>query len=105
MNETIHLAEQHILMFESHLKHIDEMMVKAEQARANASPQVDSTLDRVRGDRDKLAHTLVNYRERVASGSPKAGQEAEGLKGVFQSVGLQLEKILAAVVDPDHKLI
>lgn len=103
MDETIHLAEQHILRFESHLKHIDEMMLKAQQARAAGTPDEKTELDRIRQDRDKLAQALGSYRGSVASSAPKAVDEAEELKGVFQSVGLQLEKIIATVVDPQHK--
>lgn len=103
MNETLHLAEQHILRFESHLKHIDEMMIQARQVHSAGAPEVATELNRIGQDRDKLANALDGYRGRAATDGPKAAHEAEGLKGVFKSVGLQLEKILAAVVDPEHK--
>jgi hypothetical protein len=103
MNETIHLAEQHILRFESHLKHIDEMMIKARQARVDGTPGVVTELNRIGQDRDKLAYALDGYRARAAIDAPRTARDAEGLKGVFTSVGLQLEKIIATVVDPEHK--
>jgi hypothetical protein len=104
VNETIHLAEQHILFFESHLKHIDEMMVKASTSNLSTAPELAPELDRIRQDRDKLALTINDYKDRVSHDPLKVTQEAEGTKGILQTVGSQLEKILASVFNSERTL-
>jgi hypothetical protein len=96
MNE---LAEQHILESESRLRHIDELMDKARQASL-AKPEATETaalLEQIQRDRDRLAKDLEELRRLPGDDSAYLLQRSEGLKGLLQNVGLQLQRVLSAV--------
>lgn len=99
MDEITKLAEQHIRESESHLRHIDELMERARQAQAQiaAAEGLEERLTQIRRDRDRLASELDDMRKQPVDDWPKLAKRGEGLKGVLQAVGIQLEKILAAV--------
>lgn len=102
MNKIIHLAEQHILESQSHLQHIDELMAKAQVARAKNSlkPEVEAQLTQIQGARDKWAEELNAIRQQSGDNSTDTLKRGEGLKGGLQTVGLELEKALASVFLP-----
>lgn len=99
MDEITKLVEQHIRESESHLKHIDELMGRARlaQTKVPAASEVEARLAQIKRDRDRLAGELDELRRQPRHDWPKLAKRGEGLKGVLQAVGLQLEKILAAV--------
>lgn len=99
MDEITKLVEQHIRESESHLLHIDELMGRALQAHARtpADSVVETQLERIKQDRDRLAGELDAMRKQPRHEWPKLAKRGVGVKGVLQGIGLQLEKILAAV--------
>ena len=99
MTKMIHLAEQHILQSESELRHIDELMARAHEARAKnpLQPETEAELVRIQGARDKGALELTALRQQAHDASDDTVKRSEGLKGVLQTVGLELEKALTAV--------
>ena len=102
MNETSKLVEQHILASQSRLRHIDELMARARRARAKVPPtaDLDALLTRAQQDRDRLAQHLDGMgRPSVDSSSPGLVEQGEGLTGALEAAGLQLEQILAAVLE------
>lgn len=100
MSELDRLADQHIRESAAQLQHIDELMAKAKQARARqalASDQ-ESVLARLERQHSEVAQDL-----RALGGLPKPATadtvaRSEGVKGVLQTIGLELEKTLAAVI-------
>lgn len=92
MTKMIHLAEQHILQSESELRHIDELMARAHEARAKnpLQPETEAELVRIQGVRDKGAQELTALRQQAHDASDDTVKRSEGLKGVLQTVGLEL---------------
>ena len=99
MDQMNQLAEQHILESQSHLLHIDELMAKAREAGAKhpLPPEVDTRLTQIQGERDKYAGELNAIRQPPGGHSADTLKRGEGLNGVLQTVGLELEKALAAL--------
>ncbi len=97
------LAEQHILESASRLRHIDELMEQARTASLKAAmpAQTETLLLQIESDRNKLAGELdALQRMPIAEGSDVV-KRSEGLKGLLESVGLQLEQALGAVFQAD----
>jgi hypothetical protein len=96
MNE---LAEQHIRESESRLRHIDELMDKARQvAEREAAPsETAALLAQIQRDRDRLARDLEALRHLPQGAGQDLVQRSEGLKGLLQNLGAQLQRVLTAV--------
>ena len=102
MDVTSKLVEQHIRESQSRLQHIDELMARARQARAKLPPTagLEALLTRAQQDRDRLAQHLEGVgRQPVDASSPALVEQGEGLKGALEAAGLQLEQVLAAVLE------
>lgn len=99
MTKMIHLVEQHMLQSESELRHIDELMARAHEARAKMplKPATEAELIRIQGERAKGAQELTTLRQQAHDDSDDMVKRSEGLKGVLQTVGLELEKALATI--------
>ena len=100
MDRMLDLVEQHILESASRLRHIDELMAKARTPTKPATgAETAALLKQIEADRDKLAQLLEELRRLLRSESPEAVKRGEGLKGLMESVGLQLEKVLATIFE------
>lgn len=99
MSEIIRLAEAHIKMSELSLRHIDEMMARANESRAKTpiAADVEAQLAQARQDRDRIAQQLTDMREKPPQDASDLAKRGEGLKGLFEAVGLQLEQALGAI--------
>ena len=99
MNTLIDLAEQHIRESESRLRHIDELMARARQAPTSASAlsETAALLQQIQADRDRLAHELEELRRMPHTQASERASRGEGLRGVLEKVGLQLEQALTAI--------
>jgi hypothetical protein len=104
MDQTRQMAEQHILAWQSRLKHIDELMVKAQAARAQTAEtlSLETALTQARQHRDRLAGHLAQVEGQVqaqpAEALPALVKHGEGLQGALEAAGLQLEQALTAVL-------
>jgi hypothetical protein len=101
----IDLAEQHILQSESHLRHIDELMVRAREVplKGTASDETAALLARIKLDHDRFTQELDEIRCLLpARERSEVLKRAEGLKGVLENVGLELEKTLGAIFDQNR---
>ena len=98
----IDLAEQHILESESHLRHIDELMARAlgVPLKGAEGDQTAARLTKIKLDRDRFAQELDEIRRLPPGEMSKRG---EGLKGVLETVGLELEKTLASIFEQDKR--
>lgn len=101
MDKMMELAEQHIRESASRLKHIDELMARARSAprQGSATDQMDSVLNKLQLDRDRLARELDDVQRMPRGDSHAVAKRSEGLRGVLEAVGLQLEQALTAVFD------
>jgi hypothetical protein len=101
MNELDRLANQHILESESHLRHIDEMMAKAREATARQQLQAHdaSVLAHLEQEHGRATRELQSLGSRPGPATADTVARSEGVKGVLRTIGLELEKTLAAIGD------
>lgn len=105
MSEIIRLAEEHIKMSELKLRHIDEMMARANESRAQTpmAADVEAQLAQAKQDRDRGAQQLTDMREKPPQDTSDLAKRGEGLKGLLEAVGLQLEQALGAIFAKDGR--
>ena len=101
MKNVDHLVEQHIRQSESHLRHIDELMerMRSKTATGRVPPEVGARLLQLRAERDQVAQEFDECRKQSAVDAPGAIAQAERVKGVLETIGLELEKAITAVLD------
>lgn len=99
MDEIGTLANQNFLEWESRLKHIDEMLGRANALHADApeGSEMHLHLTNARKARDEIAVDLTHVRTLPESELTHTANKMDGLKASFEAIGLQLEKLLAAV--------
>ena len=99
MSEIIRLAEEHIKMSELKLRHIDEMMARANGSRAKTqmAADVEAQLAQAKQGRDQGAQQLADMREKPPQDASDLAKRDQGLKGLLEDVGLQLEQALGAI--------
>lgn len=102
MSHLDQLVEQHIRESESHLKYIDEMMEKARAAKERSQLGAVPDLAKVQHDRMRLAQELHGLRSEPRPASEAVAERGKGLNAMLQSVGVELEKALVAVVDQNR---
>lgn len=95
------LAEQHILESASHLRHIDELLARARTApmKKETATQTETLLRQIESDRNKLARELEEIQRLPRGEGSDIVKRGEGLKGLLESVGLQLEQALGAIFE------
>ena len=97
------LVEQHIRESEAHLRHIDELMTKADRTSKDGlqSEKVQTLLSEVVATRARLAQSVNELRVGFASngGSPELAQRGKDLQSDLQKVGAEFEKVITAVFD------
>lgn len=101
MDEISRLVEQHFLISASHLKHIDEMMEKARQAHAiePVGPDLQAQLAEIERERFRLGSELAQLQGQPKHLVSETVHKSAGVKGVLESIGLQLERLLQTLVD------
>ncbi len=105
MNKIAELAEQHIRESELHLRHIDELMVRARKVplKGASADETEALLRKFQRDRDRFAQELEGVRRLSPGDVTDTVKRGESLKGVLETVGLQLEMALAAIFERnDH---
>lgn len=104
MNTIMELAGQHIRESESHLRHIDELMARAREAarKESVAAQAEALLSRVQPDRDWAAQELEAIRRLPIGDGSEVVKRGEGLKGVMETIGLELEKAVTAIFNIDR---
>lgn len=101
MSELDRLANQHILESQSHLRHIDELLAKARDARTKqllAGAAADA-LPRLEQEHDRATQELQALGSLPKPATADTVARSEGVKGVLQKLGLELEKTLTAIGD------
>jgi hypothetical protein len=103
MDKMKDLVEQHILESASRLRHIDELMARARSAplKEPTATQTEARLRKIESDRNRLAQELEEIRRLPRGNGSDIVKRTEGLKGLLESVGLQLEQALGAIFEQD----
>ncbi len=103
MSELDRLADQHFLESQAHLRHIDDLMAKVKQAQAQrpVAPEHARTLARLEQEHGRMTRDLKSFRDLPQPATANTVARGEGIKGVLQTLGLELEKTLAAVIGGD----
>jgi len=106
MDEVGTLANQNFLEWESRLKHIDEKMARAHAAHAAHArdphpSDIQMQLSSIQKSRDELAAGVARARSLPSSELPNAAGHVHGLTASFATVGVELERVLATIVNSD----
>ena len=101
MKSVAHLVEQHVLEFDSHLRHIDALMERARSKveTERVPPEVATRLAQLRIERDQVALQFDEFRHQSAVGAPGTVAQAERAKGVLETIRLELETAITAIFD------
>lgn len=98
MDVTDALVEQHVKEAELRMRRVDELMARARSASA---PNWDGArLARVEAERDALHAALQRLQQGLHPHARSASSAAQGLLGRLESLGLEIERALTAIVAP-----
>lgn len=96
------LVEQHIRESDSHLRHLDELMVKAARPPGHVTRPADlaALLAEIKATRTRLSQDLEEIRGKVSPhDEQQVAEPAAGLKSELQAAGKQYEQALASIFD------
>ena len=90
------LAEQHILQYESHLKHIDEMLDQANQyiESGDGSKEIIEELTELKNERDELGKYLEDVRQKSPEELENEIMRGAGPMAIWDIVAQRLEKLI-----------
>ena len=96
MTEYDKLTNQHIVEYESRLKHIDELVERARKRAEEgaAEPEVSKQLAQVMQEREKLASGLEELKAKPREDWQEKDIERAGPMGIWDAVAQQLEKLV-----------
>jgi hypothetical protein len=94
MTKYAHIAEQHIIEFESRLKHIDELIVRANEDVTGKEHDLVSELKELTSKREELAGHIEKMRLKSPEDWGEKEIEKAGPMGVWDAVAQQLEKLV-----------
>ncbi len=96
MTQRDHLVEQHILLHESHLKHIDEMLQQARRhvEAGTAPPEAETELSEIVSERRKLARELSKMKRKSPEEMDSDLVGKGGPLGLWYAVAQRLEKLV-----------
>jgi len=90
-----HLVEQNIIEHESRLKHVDELLDKADQGiESSGLTELDAQLAELRQERDQLASELDDYKKKSTEYAKQANAENLGPMIIWEKVAERLEKLV-----------
>ena len=90
------LVEQHIIEHESHLKHIDELLERADKGiTKSAEPSdLDSQLEEIRQQREKLVKHIDELKQKTREEWQEDKIEDVGPMVIWEAVAKRLEKLV-----------
>ena len=94
-----HMVEQHIVQYESHLKHMDELLERARKG-VDETPEhaeVSEALEKLAGEREKLAGHVEELRLKPLEDWQEQEIELAGPMGIWDAVAQQLEKLVERI--------
>jgi hypothetical protein len=94
MTNFTHLTEQHMLEFESRLKHIDELLTRAKEGVTGEQEDQAAELKELTSKREKLADQLTEMRLKPGEDWQEKEIEQAGPMGIWDAVALQIENLI-----------
>ena len=91
MTDINHMVEQHIMQYESHLKHIDELLERGRKGAAEAPEHAKAS------EREKLASHIEELRLKPLEDWQEQEIELAGPMGSWDAVAQQLEKLVERI--------
>jgi hypothetical protein len=89
------LIQQHILEHESRLKHVDELLERAQQGIAKTeAANVAEQLASAKAERDRLAGRVEEYKQRPPEQWSEEEFETKGPMIIWDTLAQQLEKLV-----------
>ena len=93
MNQLNRMIQQHILEHESRLKHVDELLERAQQKIAKEEDAAEQ-LAKAKQERDKLSSQVEEFKVRPPDQWSEAEFERTGPMVVWDTLAQQLEKLV-----------
>jgi hypothetical protein len=99
MTQINQLAEQKINFYESHLKHIDELLERTSKGVTGKPEHADipAQVANLKNERDKFAEHVDALKQGVMADSQEKMIEASGPMGVWDALAQQLEKLVERI--------
>ncbi len=99
MTSISQLAEQNIERYESHLKHIDELLERSGTGLAQGSAHADvhAQITNLKGERDRFAQHIDSLKQGSAADIQEKIIAGAGPMGVWDALAQQLEKLVERI--------
>jgi hypothetical protein len=94
MTQFADLAEQHILEYETRLKHIDELLTHAHENMSAGQPELSAELQELTAKRQELVAHLEQMRGKSFAEWQEKEIERDGPMGIWDALAQQLEKLV-----------
>jgi len=96
MKNVGHLAEQHILEYESRQKHVDELLTRARETASDAPEHADIRvqLKELEQEQDRLTVRLDELKLKNLDNWREEEIERSGLMGIWDALAQQAEKLV-----------
>jgi hypothetical protein len=94
MTQLNRLIQQHVLEQESRLKHIDELLERAQQKAARRESDAAEQLAEVKRERDRLSSQVEEFRVRPPDQWSEEEFRKTGPMVVWDTVAQELEKLV-----------
>ena len=92
------MAQQHILAHESRLKHVDELLDRAQRGLAKTTDaDTSAELENAKRERDKLASQVDEYRLRPPDHWSEEEFERTGPMVIWDTLAQTLEKLVERI--------
>ncbi len=101
MDRLEYLVDQHVREFDLQLRHVDHLLASVRKAAVdNGTPAATGELlRRIEAHREAVAQEFGHFRRAPPQDLEQALHLGQRLKAALESMGLELEKTLAAVLD------
>jgi hypothetical protein len=101
MDRLEYLVDQHVREFDLHLRHVDHLLASVRKASVDngAPPATGELLRRIEAHRAALAQEFGHFRRAPPEDLEQALTLGQRLSSALESLGHELEKTLAAVLD------
>lgn len=93
------LAEQHIERYQSHLKHIDELLQRSQRGVTShpEAADIEAQLAKLKTERDRFAEHIDTLKQGSTAEMQKQMIDEAGPMGVWDALAQQLEKLVERI--------
>jgi hypothetical protein len=97
MTELNRLVQEHILAHEARLKHVDELLGRAQQKAAGAAGDASAQLASLKQERDRLSRQVEEFKVRPPEQWSEEEFEKTGPMVIWDTIAQQLEKLVERI--------